>query len=109
MAGHALTQMRRPLVMGVRRCAAAAPGRTVSDSFDVRIYGGGAYDLSCYGPDGFARRLTGDLDADGATAEVSAALGSTRGGLVTLVCTNTGTTAVAFTVEHSLHLGKTGS
>lgn len=76
-----------------------APGRTVSDSFQVRVYGGGAYDLTCYGPDGFARRLTGDLDTGGATAEVSATLSSSRGGLVTLDFTNTGTTAVTFTVK----------
>ncbi|GAA2353264.1 phospholipase C, phosphocholine-specific [Nonomuraea africana] len=76
-----------------------SPGRTVSDYFSVQSYGGGKYDLTCFGPNGFARRLAGDLNAPGVTAEVSAALSLSEGGLVTLTFTNTGTSAVTFTVK----------
>jgi len=35
---------------------------SVSDSFDVADFGGGLYDLTCYGPNGFQRRFAGNMN-----------------------------------------------
>ncbi|MGH3645812.1 MAG: phospholipase domain-containing protein [Micromonosporaceae bacterium] len=82
-----------------------APGATVSDYFSVQTYGGGRYDLSCYGPNGFSRRLTGDLNAPGVTAEVTAAITTDEAGMVWLTFANTGTSAVTFTVKPNAYRG----
>ncbi|MGH3734850.1 MAG: phosphocholine-specific phospholipase C [Micromonosporaceae bacterium] len=82
-----------------------APGGTVSDYFSVQTYGGGRYDLSCYGPNGFSRRLTGDLNAAGATAEVSSELTTDEGGMIWLTMANTGTAPVTFTVKVNAYRG----
>ncbi|GAB3488380.1 phosphocholine-specific phospholipase C [Amycolatopsis cihanbeyliensis] len=70
-----------------------------SDYFSVRTYGDGQYDLSLYGPNGFQRRFTGDLDSLGATTEANSIIEpETEGGIVTLTFTNVGTSDVTFTV-----------
>ncbi|GAA0245389.1 phospholipase C, phosphocholine-specific [Saccharothrix mutabilis subsp. mutabilis] len=84
-----------------------APGATTSDYFSVQTYGGGKYDLSCYGPNGFCRRSTGDLNAPGATVEVTATTSTAEDGLVTLTFTNAGATEVTFTVKANAY--RTGS
>ncbi len=76
-----------------------AAGATVPDYFSVQTYGGGKYNLSCYGPNGFSHHLTGDLNAAGVTAEVVAATTTAEDGMVILTFKNTGASSVTFTVR----------
>ncbi|PWW60294.1 phospholipase C [Actinokineospora spheciospongiae] len=75
------------------------PGATTTDPFNAGAYGGGKYDLSCHGPNGFARRAKGDLNTAGAATEVTADLSTANGGTITLTFANGGSTPVTFTVH----------
>ncbi|MBC7305006.1 MAG: phospholipase C, phosphocholine-specific [Nocardia sp.] len=75
-----------------------APGRSVTDDFDVITYGGGRYDLTCYGPNGFARRAAGNLAGPAATVDVTSQVATDDDGVLWLTLANNGTSAVTFTV-----------
>ncbi len=73
-----------------------APGATVEDYFSVRTYGGGRYDLTLSGPNGFERQYVGDLNTACGALEVSTTL-HPEDGTLALQYTNRGATAVTFT------------
>jgi len=76
--------------------------KVVSASVEIGAgHGDGTYDLTVIGPNRFLRHFTGDVNASGTTVKVQAAY--YQGGfgpkpMFGLVLTNTGVTAVAFTV-----------
>ena len=78
-----------------------APGASTKDYFSVQAYGGGKYDLTLYGPNGFRRRFAGNLHTAGASLEVDASYDFTTPGQarVVLALHNAGTTAAVFTVK----------
>ncbi|KAA2254514.1 phospholipase C, phosphocholine-specific [Solihabitans fulvus] len=76
-----------------------APGATVSDTFNIKQWGGGKYDLTMHGPNGFVRRVAGDMAKPGAAVEIVASLvGGTKPQLQ-LAMSNTGTSEVTVTVK----------
>lgn len=76
-------------------------GSSVQDYFNVQAYGGGSYDLSVYGANGFLRRFIGSLNAVGAGLEVSSSYDLSRAGQARIVLSmvNNTTSAVTFTVK----------
>ncbi len=75
-----------------------AAGAGFEDYFSVRAYGGGHYDLSCYGPNGFLRQFAGNLNVACGQIEVGSSLDPSQGAL-TLTLTNSTSAAVTFTVK----------
>lgn len=78
---------------------------SVSDYFSVQTSGGGKYDLSIYGPNGFLRCLIGDINAAGGQLEVVSAYDLSVSGQakLTLTMTNNGTQAAMFTVASNAY------
>jgi hypothetical protein len=75
---------------------------STSDSFAVAT--GGAYDFSCYGPDGFQRRFAGSVSADYHVIEAISFLNpSTAGTKIELV--NDSASSVTFTVTNGYVFG----
>jgi phospholipase C len=75
-----------------------AAGSNFEDYFHVVAYGGGYYDLSCYGPNGFLRRFAGNYNAACGQIEAVSALDPANGAL-TLTFSNNTSSAVTFTVK----------
>ncbi len=75
----------------------AAVGGSASDSFDINSFGGGRYDFTCYGPNGFQRRFAGDAATGCNEIEVSALLLPDADGLQ-FVLRNDSTSNVTFTL-----------
>jgi len=84
----------------------APGGGSVEDSFQVQTFGGGKYDLSVYGPNGFLRRMIGDLGAAGAQLEAASSYDLTTPGHNTLVLTltNSGSVPAVFTVTPNAYV-----
>jgi phospholipase C len=78
---------------------------SVKDYFHAQTYGGGLYDLSCVGPNGFLRRFIGNINVAGAALEVVASYDFSTSGAAKLVLTmtNNGTAAVIFTVTSNAY------
>jgi phospholipase C len=74
---------------------------SVKDYFHVQTYGGGAYDLSLYGPNGFLRRFVGNINAAGGLLEVTSSYSFATAGKAQLILTmtNSSTASVTFTVK----------
>lgn len=72
-----------------------APGATVEDYFSVVTYGGGRYDLTATGPNGFERQFTGDLNVGCDVVEVTSSL-QPDAGTLTLTYANRGSSPVTF-------------
>jgi phospholipase C len=70
-------------------------------SFDVVRYGGGYYDLTCYGPNGFQRRFAGNINQDCGQIEASTGLDPTGEG-VPLTLQNGTAAEVLFLVQDNL-------
>ncbi|HLH53667.1 MAG TPA: phospholipase C, phosphocholine-specific [Verrucomicrobiae bacterium] len=81
-----------------------APGATLTDYFNAGLFGGGKYDLTAYGPNGFQRRFAGDLNTSCNQYEASAQLDETNS-TVTLNLRNSGASAVNFTITANAFLG----
>ncbi len=73
------------------------PGSSMSDAYDVITYGGGNYDLTCYGPNGFQRRFAGNINSACGQIEVTSKIDLSVGGLA-MVMRNSTVSAVTFTV-----------
>jgi phospholipase C len=75
---------------------------STSDFFNIGAnYGNGAYDLTVTGPNRFLRRFTGNATTSGKTAEATtsyAVAPNTGAQALWIAMTNTGTSAVTFTV-----------
>jgi phospholipase C len=69
---------------------------SVTDSFDVIAFGGGRYDLTCYGPNGFQRRFAGNLTNACGQIEVASSIDPSAG--ITFALRNATAAAVAFTI-----------
>jgi phospholipase C len=74
------------------------PGASLEDYFSVQTYGAGHYDLTAYGPNGFTRHFTGNINVGCDELEVSAAL-HPMDGTIELVYVNRGTSAVTYTTR----------
>lgn len=77
-----------------------APQSSFKGYFSAQTYGGGFYDLSCYGPNGFLRRFAGNINGAGANVEVSASYDLSKEGAARLLLTmtNRSDASVVFTV-----------
>ncbi|PRC94096.1 phosphocholine-specific phospholipase C [Solimicrobium silvestre] len=78
-----------------------AANGSVKDYFHVQTYGGGYYDLSLYGPNGFMRRFVGNINtAAGGLLEVTSSYSFATAGNAQLLLTmvNNTTASVTFTV-----------
>jgi hypothetical protein len=76
----------------------------VSDSFDVINFGGGLYDLTCYGPNGFQRRFAGNVNTNCNQVEVTSSIDPIAGTVALFVQNLTGSTVV-FTVTNGYPTG----
>ena len=77
-----------------------APGGSIEDYFSVQSFGGGKYDLTQYGPNGFRRRYVGNLHKAGVNLEAWATYDFTTAGQARVLLNfhNAGTKAAVFTV-----------
>jgi phospholipase C len=84
-----------------------APGASIEDYFSVELFGGGKYDLSVYGPNGFRRRFAGNIDSAGGKLEAVASydLGTPGHARLVLALVNTGASAAVFTVAANAYRG----
>ena len=73
-----------------------APGATVEDYFSVQTYGGGRYDLTLSGPNGFERQFVGDINTACGALEVTS-LPHPTASTLELTYINRGTSEVTFT------------
>lgn len=78
-----------------------AAGASIKDYFHVQTYGGGKFDLSVYGANGFLRRFIGDINSAGGQLEASASYDFSATGAAKLIITMTNTSAkpAVFTVK----------
>jgi phospholipase C len=78
-----------------------AANGSVKDYFHVQTYGGGSYDLSLYGPNGFMRRFIGNINTAGGQIEVTSSYSFATAGQAQLILTMVNNTAasVTFTVK----------
>ena len=74
-------------------------GTGLSNSLEILTNGGGYYDITGYGPNGFLRRFAGFLQTTGAQFEVASTIDATAPG-ITLVMTNPGAILATFTVSN---------
>lgn len=72
------------------------PANAVIGFFDVLLAGGGRYDLTCYGPDGFQRRFAGNVTNACDQIEVTSEIDPGAG--ITLALRNSTASAVNFTI-----------
>jgi phospholipase C len=79
------------------------PGGAVTDYFSAGLFGGGKYDLTAYGPNGFQRRFAGNLNTTCNELEASAAINPTAGS-ITLLLRNSSSAAATFTVAANSYL-----
>lgn len=77
---------------------------SVSDSFNVITSGGGLYDLTCYGPNGFQRRFAGNINTNCNQVEVSSSIDPIAG-TVALFLQNLTASTVVFTVTNGYPTG----
>lgn len=78
-------------------------GETVSDFFSVSVFGGGKYDLSAFGPDGFVRRFAGDINVLCNQLEASC-MPDPSSGQVTIAFRNDSGSAATFTIAANAYL-----
>jgi len=79
------------------------PSGSVTDSFNVVTYGGGRYDLSFYGPNGFLRRFAGNVTNACNQIEVGSNVDPVAGSLG-VVMRNSTAALVTFTVTANAYL-----
>ena len=80
-----------------------SPGAGLTDYFSAALFGGGKYDLTAYGPGGFQRRFTGNLNTLCDQIEASSTIDS-NAGTVTIDLRNSTGSAVSFTVTANAYL-----
>ncbi len=73
-------------------------GSGQDDYFSVVAYGGGHYDLSCYGANGFLRQFAGNLNIACGQVEVGSSIDPTAGAM-TLTFSNATGAPVTFTIN----------
>ncbi|WP_265583784.1 phospholipase domain-containing protein [Chitinimonas koreensis] len=80
---------------------------SIKDYFSVQAYGGGLYDLSLYGPNGFLRRFVGNINTVGGQLEVSASYSFATAGRAQLILTmvNKSAAPAVFTVRSNGYRG----
>ena len=80
-------------------------GGSVEDYWSAQSYGGGKYDLSCYGPNGFLRRFIGDIDTAGGEVEVVSSYNFDTPGEAQLILSmsNNSSASVTFTVTSNAY------
>jgi phospholipase C len=84
-----------------------AAGASVKDYFSVQAYGGGLYDLTLYGPNGFLRRFVGNINSAGGQLEVSASYDFSTAGAAKLILTmlNSSSKPATFTIKSNAYRG----
>jgi phospholipase C len=80
------------------------PQTVVSDFFNVATVGGGFYDYTCYGPNGFQRRFAGNMNTNCNQIEAVSALAADTGNLL-IILTNASATPVTFSITDAYQLG----
>lgn len=80
-----------------------APEGTVTDYFNAQLFGGGKYDLTAYGPNGFQRRFAGNLNSLCDQVEAAASPQADLGTVSILLRNSTGG-AVSFTVTANAYV-----
>ena len=78
-------------------------GAAISDYFSVALFGGGRYDMSAYGPNGFERRFAGNINTLCNQLEASCSL-DPNAGTVTLALRNSTASTAAFTITANAYL-----
>jgi phospholipase C len=79
------------------------PGAALSDYFSVVLFGGGSYDLTAYGPNGFQRRFAGNINNRCNEIEASSSVDPSAGTITVLLRNSTGS-AVTFTITANAYL-----
>jgi phospholipase C len=80
------------------------PGTPVANFFNVATVGGGFYDFTCYGPNGFQRRFAGNMNTNCNQIEAVSAFAPDLGNLI-VTLTNASVGPVTFTITDAYHLG----
>jgi len=75
------------------------PSNSVDDFFSVVTYGGGFYDLTCYGPNGFQRRFAGNINTNCNQLEVTSSIDASAGSIA-LTMRNSTASAATFTITN---------
>jgi len=84
----------------------ALPGSSVSDSYIQPHSSFGLYDFTCYGPNGFQRRLAGNIHIDCGQYEIASQIDPV-GDAITLTFQNASGLPVSYTVVDNLNSGNT--
>ena len=79
------------------------PGGSASNGFDVIVYGGGRYDLTCYGPNGFQRQFAGNVTNGCGKVEVTSSI-DPRADAIALAMRNSTVSTVTFTITANAYL-----
>jgi hypothetical protein len=80
-----------------------SPAAALTDYFNAALFGGGQYDLTAYGANGFQRRFAGNLNTLCDQIEASSTIDSTAG-TVTIVLRNSTSGAANFGVTANAYL-----
>jgi phospholipase C len=78
-------------------------GAALTDYFNAALFGGGNYDLTAYGPNGFQRRFAGNLNTLCDQIEAASTIDSNVGA-VTVALRNSTSGAINFTVTANAYL-----
>ena len=81
-----------------------AAGASAATSFDLRATGGGNYDYSCYGPNGFQRRFVGNTQQACGSVDIVSVIDPSLG-LLALVMHNSSESPVTFTIRANAYRG----
>jgi hypothetical protein len=73
-----------------------APSSSINDSFSIGV--GGIYDFTCYGPNGFQRRIAGNITNDCGQIEVTSTI-DTNASSITLALQNSTAANITFNVN----------
>jgi phospholipase C len=80
-----------------------APGAALTDFFSAVLIGGGKYDLTAYGANGFQRRFAGNINTLCDQIEASSAIAA-NAGAVTIFLRNSTSALVTFTLTANAYL-----
>ena len=79
------------------------PGAALTDYFSVGFFGGGNYDLTSYGPNGFQRRFAGNIYNSCDQIEASSSI-DPNASAITVLLRNSTSSAVTFTITANAYL-----
>ncbi len=80
-----------------------SPDAALTDFFSAALFGGGKYDLTAYGPNGFQRRFAGDLNTLCNQIEASSSI-DPKAGTISILMRNSTSASTIFTVAANAYL-----